>query len=162
MIRSDIQKKLDEIKDIKLNMRNSIHSRDVDIDADTLFKDYPHKIDEIPDPNYLYAISGNWDGELDTMYFNPDVHYIPTYTGVQMDIRKVILHKDISEIGDACFVECRLLRSVNIYSPIPPVLGAGVFTATPSEMVIRVPLESLQAYKSADGWSDFASQIEVM
>lgn len=160
MIRPDIQSKIDEIKDIKLNMRNSIHSRNVEIDANTIFKDYPKKIDEIPEPNYLYAISGNWDGNLDTVYFNADVHYIPAFTCAKIDVNKVVIHKDIFEFGEAAFAQVVRVDEFLMYPVTPPKLGNIALIELPSSTKIKVPKDSVEQYKLADGWSAFSAQIE--
>lgn len=42
---------------------------------------------------------------------------------------------------------------------MPPVAGAQVFYNNASDRKIYVPMESVEAYKSADGWAYYADSI---
>ena len=42
----------------------------------------------------------------------------------------------------------------------PPYLGADVFYNTNEELVIYVPMESLEAYKTSGNWSAYADKIQ--
>ncbi len=76
----------------------------------------------------------------------------------------VVIHDNIISIGDYAFYDCEL-DSVTVRAIVPPSLGTDVFyiygdngkVKTPCK--IYVPAASVEAYKSADGWSEYASQI---
>jgi hypothetical protein len=57
------------------------------------------------------------------------------------------------------FCSCSSLESVYCKAITPPVAGRGVFSINPSGRKIYVPMESVDAYKSADGWKDYAGYI---
>lgn len=52
-------------------------------------------------------------------------------------------------------------RSFTIKATVPPTLGESAFAATNSAP-IYVPRGSVNAYKSASGWSDYASRIQAI
>ena len=57
------------------------------------------------------------------------------------------------------FWYCIGLKVVTIDSVTPPILGEDTFTGCKSLFQIIVPLESLETYKTAEGWSDYATLI---
>ena len=74
-------------------------------------------------------------------------------------ITSVTIPTSVIEIGRHSFESCTYLTEVIMESTVPPILGYNVFTNTSSNLVIKVPAESLQAYKTATGWSDYADDI---
>ena len=63
-------------------------------------------------------------------------------------------------IGDFTFTLCDSLTSVYCKAITPPALGGNyVFVYNGSGRKIYVPTESVEAYKSAEYWSDYASAI---
>lgn len=64
----------------------------------------------------------------------------------------------VTSIGEEAFLECYSLTSITVNATTPPTLGAGAFNST-NNCPIYVPCESVEAYKSASGWSDYASRI---
>lgn len=71
----------------------------------------------------------------------------------------IILPSSINEINDDAFRDCSGLYNVILYSVTPPALGTNVFTNANSNLKIYVPAQSVDSYKSASGWSDYASKI---
>lgn len=57
------------------------------------------------------------------------------------------------------FHYCTSLASVYCKAITPPALGSGVFTDNLKGRKIYVPVESVGAYKSSDGWSQYAPYI---
>ncbi len=68
----------------------------------------------------------------------------------------------VTSIGGSVFVGCSSLTSVYCKPTTPPTfdtLGSSAFSDTPSSLKIYVPVASVEAYKTAEGWSEYASQI---
>jgi hypothetical protein len=66
----------------------------------------------------------------------------------------------VTTIGGYAFYWCTSLISVYCKATTPPSLsGSSVFDYNGSGFKIYVPAESVGAYKSADGWSEYASAI---
>lgn len=77
-------------------------------------------------------------------------------------LTSVLLGQGITYIGSSAFYDCSALTSVTVKSTTPPNLGGNVFTNTSSNLIIYVPSESVDTYKSAAGWSDYASKIQAI
>lgn len=54
------------------------------------------------------------------------------------------------------FHYCSNLTKIYCKATTPPTLGSNAFDYT----IIYVPQASVEAYKSADGWSEYANRIE--
>ncbi len=65
----------------------------------------------------------------------------------------------VTSIGVWAFAHCISLTSVYCRPTIPPTLGAYVFHSNASDRKIYVPTASVDAYKAAEGWSDYADAI---
>lgn len=74
----------------------------------------------------------------------------------------ITLSNQISYIGSSAFSQCSNLVSVTIPNNTPPTLGGAPFTNTHADLVIYVPAESVEAYKTASGWSTYASKIQAI
>lgn len=67
----------------------------------------------------------------------------------------------IEKIGDYAFYYCSL-KSLIVNSINPPILGTGVFDIGNDNIAISVPYESVDKYKTADGWKDYADKIQAI
>lgn len=74
-------------------------------------------------------------------------------------VPSVILSSTITSIGNRCFNGCTGLTDVTCNATTPPSMGENVFNNTQSLTNIYVPSSSVDAYKAASGWSDYASII---
>ena len=75
-------------------------------------------------------------------------------------LTSVTIPDSVTMIGDYAFDHCSSLTSVYCKAITPPALGrAHVFDNNGSGRKIYVPTESVEAYKSAEGWSDYADAI---
>ena len=80
----------------------------------------------------------------------------------------------VTNIDDEAFYGATSLRSVVINATTPPSIGEGVFAYwyvdeityeeeyRPLDVTIYVPSGSVNAYKAASGWSDYASKIQAI
>ena len=66
-----------------------------------------------------------------------------------------------TSIGDQAFRSCSALTGMTVNAVNPPTLGANVFTDT-NDCPIYVPAESVEAYKTAQRWSTYASRIKPL
>ena len=73
-----------------------------------------------------------------------------------------IIPKNVTEIGNSVFYSCSNLTSVTCLSTTPPTLGNNVFLFTNANLVIYVPSESVESYKTASVWSSYASRIQAI
>lgn len=71
----------------------------------------------------------------------------------------IIIPDNVEIIGSSAFYGCSNLTSVIVEREIPPSLGSNAFLYTPSSLKIYVPSESVDAYKTAEGWSEYADRI---
>ena len=67
----------------------------------------------------------------------------------------------VTSIGDAAFWECNGLTSITVEATTPPTLGSQSFDYSNS-CPIYVPSASVETYKSASGWSNYASRIQAI
>ncbi len=63
--------------------------------------------------------------------------------------------------GYGAFYNCSSLTSVTINATTPPTLGSNVFTNT-NNCPIYVPSGSVETYKGASNWSNYASRIQAI
>jgi hypothetical protein len=71
----------------------------------------------------------------------------------------VTIGRGITYIGGWSFQNCPSLLSVTIKATRPPSLGSFVFRYS-DKCLIYVPAQSVEAYKTATNWSDYASRIQ--
>lgn len=79
-------------------------------------------------------------------------------------LKTVDIPTTITEIGESAFGQCVHLYSVTIRATEPPKGGASMFTMygsyIPSGLSIYVPTASVDKYKTAQYWSDYADNIK--
>ena len=72
------------------------------------------------------------------------------------NLKSIIFPKSITNIGDSLFIDCKDL-TINVNAVTPPTINGLSFNASIS--AIYVPAASVDAYKAADGWKNYASKI---
>lgn len=78
-------------------------------------------------------------------------------------LTSIDIPNSVTSIGEQVFGYCSGLTSVTIEATTPPTLGSNAFRNTPIASgtgTIYVPASSVSAYKSASGWSEYASRIQ--
>ena len=75
------------------------------------------------------------------------------------NLTSVTISDSVTTIGDYAFSYCSSLTSVYCKATTPPVGGSDMFNHNASGRKIYVPMESVNAYKSASYWSSYASYI---
>ena len=77
-------------------------------------------------------------------------------------LTSVEIPNSVTSIGGSAFNNCTSLTSVTVKATTPPTLGSNVFYGTNINLVIYVPAESVDAYKSASGWSNYSGTIQAI
>lgn len=75
-------------------------------------------------------------------------------------LTSITIPSGVTSISDRAFEYCDRLRSVTVNASTPPTLGSYVFNGVDYYMKIYVPAASVDAYKAASGWSDYADRIK--
>ena len=68
----------------------------------------------------------------------------------------------VTSIGSQCFYKISNRCSVTITATVPPTIGYGAFGDNTVTAPIYVPAASVNAYKSAQSWSNYASRITAI
>lgn len=76
-------------------------------------------------------------------------------------IKSIDLHSRVNKIELYAFTDCTALESVIVRATTPPTLGGYAFDNT-NNCPIYVPYGSVNAYKSASGWSNYANRIQAI
>ena len=84
---------------------------------------------------------------------------VPTFQ--ESSLEKLVLPSTLTSIPIYFLYHCYSFRELIIYATTPPSTGGTLFSGC-SNFVIKVPSESVTAYKQASGWSDFASVIQAI
>lgn len=77
-------------------------------------------------------------------------------------LKKITIPQATTSIGNSAFSSCYSLVSVTVLRSTPATLGTNVFQGCSKLQYIYVPAESVTAYKSAAGWSTYASKIQAI
>ena len=70
-------------------------------------------------------------------------------------LREVNIPKYVDYIGDLAFADCYSMQTIICLNPEPPKLGERVFGMEFDKVVLQVPEASIEAYRHANGWTDF-------
>ena len=72
-------------------------------------------------------------------------------------LTSIEIPSSVTEIERDAFWGCKSLKSMYLRATTPPSLGSSAFSSCPADFY--VPMESVEAYKNAEGWSEYASRI---
>lgn len=106
-----------------------------------------------------------WDylDDYDFVYHNqlslPDgLTYIGNYAFYESSrLKSITIPASVTGIGDNAFYECPILREIYNYATTPQSITKSVFGKLHKKScALLVPKESVEAYKAADVWKDFA------
>mgnify|MGYP002519763583 CR=1 FL=1 len=108
------------------------------------------------DTNYpLFANRGT----IKNVTYGNDVTVIGGYAfSGRTELSSVVIGNSVTNIGSYAFANCSSLTSIIINATTPPTLGGNAFNGSTCQ--IYVPSENVNAYKTASGWSTYASKIQ--
>lgn len=73
-------------------------------------------------------------------------------------LTSITIPDSVTSIGSSAFSSCLRLKTIKILAENPPTIVSSAFAVGSNDRVI-VPKLSIDAYKSADGWSTYADKI---
>lgn len=101
-----------------------------------------------------------WSSNLTSITIPDSVISIgSTALGSCNSLSSVTIGKSVTSIEIYAFYSCSKLTRVYCKATTPPALGSYVFNVNGRGRKIYVPAESVEAYKSATNWSEYASAI---
>ena len=119
--------------------------------------DYGKNVTKVKDGN---GFADNCSG-LTAVTLPPNITKINfTFRGCT-SLRTMTVPSKVTEIGSGVWQNCSSLESLTFLSITPPDLGenyAATFQNT-NNCILYVPAASLNAYKTANGWREYASRI---
>lgn len=130
--------------------------------------DYCYSLSNVNIPDSVTSI-GSWAFSYCRSLTSIDMPNSVTSIGrgafqVCSGLTSVTIPNSVTSIGSFAFNGCSGLTSVTCLATTPPALnGSSAFYYTPIESgtgYIYVPAQSIEAYKSASSWKDFASRIQ--
>ena len=71
-------------------------------------------------------------------------------------LQEVTIGNGIQYIFSEAFKGCRELRTIRCTATVPPYFSGGLDSALYADVIVRVPYMSVDAYKAASGWKNFA------
>ena len=75
------------------------------------------------------------------------------------NLTSIELPASLTKIGLTAFYSCSKLASITCRAAVPPEMSTSVLLGVTSLFEIQVPAESVEAYKQAYAWSDYADKI---
>ena len=76
------------------------------------------------------------------------------------NLTRVEIPENVSFIGYEAFSDCSILISLTCLAAVPPTLRNDAFWNMSG--TIYVPAASVEAYKAAAGWKDYANRIQAI
>ena len=77
-------------------------------------------------------------------------------------LTSVTIPNSVTTIGDAAFWGCSRLTILTIENATPPDAEDFAFDSVSEIITIYVPAESVEKYKTAEGWSEYADKIKAI
>ena len=76
-------------------------------------------------------------------------------------LTSIIIPNSVTSIGEFAFDGCAI-TSITIENATPPDVEDFAFEEVSENITIYVPAESVEEYKTAEGWSEYADKIEAI
>jgi len=76
------------------------------------------------------------------------------------ELTSIDLPSTLESIGSEAFNTCTSLQQINVNAEIPPIIDVNGYWLSGAPLTsIQVPAESVELYKNADGWREYADLI---
>lgn len=76
------------------------------------------------------------------------------------NLTSIIIGRSVANIGSYAFNGCSSITTISSYNPIPPI-GVDFAKNIYMDATVKIPIGSLTAYQSAEGWKNFWDIVEV-
>lgn len=76
-------------------------------------------------------------------------------------LKKLSIPSSVSSIGDNAFEGCKTLGSIQVEAATPPQVSGNTFNGVSKSIPVKVPKGSIDQYRTAFGWKDFAYLTET-
>ena len=77
-------------------------------------------------------------------------------------LTSVTIPNSVTTIGNVAFLGCSRLTILTIENATPPVVEGFTFEKVSENITIYVPAESVEKYKTARVWSEYADKIKAI
>jgi hypothetical protein len=139
----------------------SVYMPNIEFIGDYAFHNTPKLEGEIVLEKLKTLGRNNFKGSLITSLILPSIQ---GSIGIQCchncaNLKNILFGSELTSIGGEGFNNLPALESVVLQSTTPPSLGSYVWNGT-NNCLFYVPDSSVEAYKTASGWSSYASRIK--
>ena len=77
-------------------------------------------------------------------------------------LTSISIPQGVTTISANAFQDCISMAIYRFFATTPPTIQSNTFSSIPSDCIIYVPAESVEAYKNANYWRNQASKIQPM
>lgn len=89
------------------------------------------------------------------------IETIESYAFQCSAVRSITLPSTLTSIGSFAFGDCRSLRIITSLATTPPAIASENCFSVYNAATVKVPAQSIEAYKTADVWSRFAAIVDL-
>lgn len=149
-----------------IDLPNSVTSLSSTFDTTQSLKRVNSNVDgECNIPNSVTSLSGSSTFNQATSLTSINIPDSVTTIGTTAfcnngNLRQITIGSGITSIGNQATVNSTNIQSITIKATTPPTISELTWQSTTCP--IYVPAESVAAYQSASGWSDYASRIQAI
>jgi hypothetical protein len=76
-------------------------------------------------------------------------------------MKSLKLSSTLQSIGAQAFANCTAIKEISCRAEVPPVCGENAFKNVNKKAQLYVPIQSIEAYKNADGWREFEEIVAL-
>ena len=107
---------------------------------------------------YLFAECNN----IQSISIPEGIEELKDYTFMKCtNLKTISLPKSLKKLYGQLFIECENLGIITVYAASPPEINVMALYYL-KDFSIYVPAESIEAYKNARGWGEYADRIKVI
>ena len=77
------------------------------------------------------------------------------------NIATISFGANLTQLGANALAGCTSIQEINCSAVMPPTANANTFSNVPTSATLNIPAGSLNAYQSAQGWSQFTNIVET-